>query len=346
MGPIPTTGLDKSKAAALQAVLDSAVSAGAPDVMAAVISDEGVWTGAAGIGGPDGRRATAADTFAIASVTKTFTAALILRLVEQGRMNLDAPLATYLGDLDVDTNKATVRQALAMESGLPETSTAAAQGIDADPGHAWTVEEIIATFAPPKAAAGSTYIYSNPAFKLLAIAAEHVTGKSFADALRAEVLDPVGADRILHQGQGTSAPKPWALPVPAKMGTYSARDLGKGGALPTLASATFSVGGSSMASDVGSLASWGWHLFSGDIIDADSLGWMVPAGEYEHGLGLDRFRSFGDVLAYGHGGNKPGYASILVVFPAKRIAAAVFINDQDAAPDLVVSRLIEAIDAP
>ena len=88
---LPPTELDAARSAALQRVLDATVKAGAPDAIAAVITPGGTWAGAAGIGGPDGRKATASDEFAIASVTKMFTAALILRLAEQGRIDLDAP---------------------------------------------------------------------------------------------------------------------------------------------------------------------------------------------------------------------------------------------------------------
>ena len=108
----------------MQAVLEDMVTSGAPDAIAAVITEDGTWAGAAGIAGEKGRKATPEDEFAIASITKTFTAALVMRLAEQGRIDLDEPLASYMGDLKVDTNGATVRQALEMRAGLGDLPAA------------------------------------------------------------------------------------------------------------------------------------------------------------------------------------------------------------------------------
>ena len=130
-------------------VLEAAVADGAPDAIAAV-DHPGRHLGQ----GPPGsmvRRvaaATARDEFAIASITKTFTAALVMRLVEQGKMDLDAPLASYLGDLKVDTNGATVRQALEMRAGIADFTAAAAEHIHVDAAHAWTTEEILGRVRP------------------------------------------------------------------------------------------------------------------------------------------------------------------------------------------------------
>ncbi len=190
------------------------VASGAPDAIAAVITEEGTWAGAAGIAGANGRKATPEDEFAIASITKTFTAALVMRLAEQGRMDLDEPLASYMGDLKVDTNGATVRQALEMRAGLADfPQPAAAEHIRMDAAHVWTAEEMVAEMDAPVAAAGETYLYSSPAYELLARAVEHVTGTSYASALRTELLDPWHLDRIIGQGPERATPKPWALPI-------------------------------------------------------------------------------------------------------------------------------------
>ena len=110
--------------------------------------------------GEKGRKATAEDEFAIASITKTFTATLVMRLAEQGRIDLDAPLASYMGDLKVDTNGATVRQALEMRAGLGDyPQPAAANHIRKDAAHIWTAEEMVAEMDPPVTSAGETYLY-------------------------------------------------------------------------------------------------------------------------------------------------------------------------------------------
>ena len=345
-GALPTATLGRAKSAALQKVLDDVVAGGDPDAIAAVITPDGTWSGVAGIGGPDGRIATVRDEFAIASITKTFTAAMVMRLVEQGKMDLDAPLATYLGKLKADANKATVRQTLEMRSGLPDSPQSVLDEILRDPSHVWTAEEIVAGFDPPTAAAGTTYQYSNEAYELLAFAVEHVTGMPFGAALRAELLDPVGAKTILDQRHGVVTPKPWALPTQAFMGSYRPADLGKGGAISNIASATHSIGGASMAGDAPSVAAWAWHLFAGDVLKAESLGQMTPTEAHPYGLGLDRFTDYANVLAYGHSGSKTGYGSILVVFPTTRTVIVVFVNNQDSVVEPIVRDLLAAVQGP
>jgi D-alanyl-D-alanine carboxypeptidase len=341
LGPIPTASLNTAKAAELQAVLQAAVAGGAPDAIAAVITAEEMWAGAAGIGGPDGRAATAEDEFAIASVTKVFTATLVMRLAEQGQIELDAPLQSYLGGLDVDTNGSTVRQAVGMRTGLPDFGIDSAAAIVADPGHTWTPTELLARLVPPTEKPG-TYIYSNPNYLLLALAVEHVTGSSFAAALRTHILDPVGAARILEQGAGETTPKPWALPTAEHRGAFAPEDLGVGDAISCISSATFAKGGASMASDAPSLASWAWHLFAGDIISSDSLQAMMPTATDRRGFGLDQMTGLAGHSAFGHGGSKTGYGSILVVLPKERLVVVMFVNDPDFIVEPALVDLIEA----
>jgi len=330
LGPLPATTLDKAKAATLQGILDRIVAGGAPDAIAAVITADGTWAGAAGIDGPKGRLARPDDEFGIASVSKTLLAALVMRLAEQGKIDLDAPVAAYLDGMTVDANGATVRQALAMRSGLGATVEGAGAKALADCGRAWTRDEVLATIPAPFAAAGTTYEYSNPTFKLLGYAAEHVAGARLATALRTNVLDPVGADRILLQGPGRETPKPWALPVAGHGGALALARYGTGGALPCLAFSTFALGASGMASDAPSLARWGWALFSGKVIAARSLETMTTLEDGKHGLGIDRLRDLPGEVAYGHSGSAPGYAALLAILPERQIVVVMFVNEEQA----------------
>jgi D-alanyl-D-alanine carboxypeptidase len=341
-GKLPTANLDNARATALKGVLDGVVRNGAPDAYAAVITKDGIWAGAAGIGGPDTRKATASDEFAIASVTKLFTATLIMRLAEEGRIDLDAPLSAYIADLGVDANGATVRQTLGMLGGFAGDAPDAGSAIHADVAHAWTNAELVRAFGPPAAAPGTAYLYSNPGYALLAMAAEHVTGSSFAEALRAEVLDPVGADRILEQGPKAGTPKPWALPILDHMGTYLPSQLGAGNALPCISSATYSIGGASMASDAPSLAALAWRLFDGDVVSPGSLALMTTTGDSGYGLGMERLTGLGTETAYGHTGSKAGYSSIVAVFPEPRTVVVFFVNEEGFIVEPFVTQLLDA----
>ena len=331
LGPLPAKALDKATAASLQAILDDSVAGGAPDAIAAVITADGTWAGAAGIDGPKQRLAKPEDEFGIASVSKTLLSALVLRLAERGKIDLDAPLAAYLDGMTVDTNGATVRQALAMRSGLGATVEGATAKALADCGRAWTRSEVLATIPAPFADAGTTFYSSNPTYKLLGYAAERVAGAQLAAALRTNVLDPVGSDRILLQGRGPATPKPWALPVAGHEGPLDVARYGTGGTLPCLGFSTLALGSSAMASDAPSLARWGWALFSGKVIDAESLEAMTTLEDGEHGLGIDRLFDFPGEVAYGHSGSQPGYAALLAVLPERQIVVVMFVNDEEQA---------------
>lgn len=340
LGAVPNTVFTGARADALQAALDAAVRGGAPDVIAAVITESGSWAGAAGVGGPNGRKATASDEFALANVTKTFTAALIMRLAEKGRIDLDGPLASYLGDLPVDANGATVRQALEMRAGLADNPPDFVDRIHVDANKVWTAADRVAAYEPPVAKPG-TYTFSSPSYALLAIAAEHVTGTSYGAGLRAELLDPVGADRILDQVAGGVTPHPWAVPIDRHLGSWDAADMGAGGALSNISSATSGTGAGSMASDAPSLAAWLWHLFAGDILNPATINGMLPirGGEWQYGM---ESAPYAEADAVGASGGKTGYGSVWVYFPASRTIVVVFVNDPDFVVEPTVTALLNA----
>jgi D-alanyl-D-alanine carboxypeptidase len=336
---LPSKQLDAGRSAALRQVLDEAVRAGAPDAIAAVITPTGTWAGAAGIGGPDGRMATVQDEFAIGSVGIVFIAALVMRLAERGLIDLDAPIGKYLGDVVFDTNGATVRQALGQRSGIPDIGGGVAEAIAADPAHRWTLEDTLAVLPDPTGAPGP-YLPALSNYVMLVLAIEHVTGMPLAQALRAEVLDPVGAGRILDQGAGVPTPKPWALPTEAHLGAFRLSDLGVGNAISCIASATASHGVGGMAGDAPSLAAWAWHLVAGDIVPDSLLSLMRPAAD-GHGLGIERLQAPLE-HAIGLTGGKTGYGSVLAIAPDEQTIAVVLVNDEQFPIDSFVVDLIEA----
>jgi len=328
----------------LQAVLDADVARGEPDMIAAVITADGTWAGAAGVDGPKGRKAQPTDEFGIASVSKVALAALILKLAEQGKIELDAPLANYLDGIDVDANDATVRQALAMRSGIGTTPDGVIEKALAECDRPWSTDDVLGTVPAPFAAAGTRYEYSNPTYKLVGVAAEHASGKTLGDALGSLVFDGPGSDRILLQGPDASPPKPWALPLDGHTSGVDLARFGTGGNLPCVGFATLAWGASGIASDAPALARWGWDLFAGDVISADSLAEMTTTDSDGHGLGIDRFSDFPPDIVWGHAGSQAGYAALLAVLPERQAVIVVFMNDEQADPFSGASRLIDALD--
>ena len=347
---LPTGKLDATTAAALQKVLDDLVAQGAPDAIAAVITADGHWSGAAGVDGPKGRLADPADQFGLISGSKTVLATLILRLVQDGRMDLDTPLASYLGNLPVDANGATVRQALGMRSGIGVTPSELVAEAGADCGRVWAREELVPSIPTPHASPGVTVEYSNPTYKLLALAAEHVTGTSLEAAYHDEVFAPAGIKGMVQQGPARATRKPWALPIAGHEGKLGLADFGKGGMLPCASIETFSIQ-NAVAGDAPSVARFGWSLFSGELLDRDSLTAMttVTAGDSPddpdlYGLGIGRVPDFFySALAYGMGGSEDGYSSFVAILPERQAVVVLFSNDRTTDNMVGTRELVRAL---
>ena len=135
---------------------------------------------------------TAADTFRIASVTKTFTAALVIKLAEKGELSLDAPLKKFLSDFPGAEN-ITIRELLNHTAGVSDQAPPSA----IQPGFSRRdvdITTLIAEIAkrPAAFAPGASQSYSNAGFILLGAVIEKVTGKPWHVALDELILRPLG----------------------------------------------------------------------------------------------------------------------------------------------------------
>jgi len=195
---------------ALQAALDAWIAAGHLEgVTAAVVTLDGVWSGASGVDAV-GTALAADSALSIMSVSKTYTAAEVMLLSARGQLDLDAPVSTYV-DLSFDTKGATVRQLLAMRSGFPTTDFGTdATRLAANLGRTWTESEWLAAIpadAPRLGDLGGVPRYNSVNYGVLAEVIEKVTGMPFAAALRADLLGPAGLDRTWVQpGETPTAP--------------------------------------------------------------------------------------------------------------------------------------------
>ena len=122
--PPGTADLSTQTADKLQAAIDQWVEQGSLKGMtAAVVTPDGVWSGAAGVDGA-GTPLQPDSALSIMSISKTYTAAEVMLLAGRGLVDLDAPITDYV-DVPFDTQGATVRQVLAMRSGFPDYTTEA-----------------------------------------------------------------------------------------------------------------------------------------------------------------------------------------------------------------------------
>ncbi|MBN9743966.1 serine hydrolase [Amycolatopsis sp. A1MSW2902] len=170
-------------------------------------------TGAARPLGPD-------EHFRIASQTKTFTAAVVLQLVDEGKVALDAPIERYLPGLvdgnGYDGNRITVRQLLQHTAGIPAPDVVAwaqkAAGLvkpDGSIGLHDLVQVGLRNF-PPASAPGTSVLYSNLGYLINGLLIEQVTGMSVGDAITTRVIDRLGlAQTSFPRAGDRSLPAPY-----------------------------------------------------------------------------------------------------------------------------------------
>ncbi|MEJ3658070.1 serine hydrolase domain-containing protein [Actinomycetes bacterium KLBMP 9759] len=268
----------------------------------------------------------------IASNTKTFTATVVLQLVAEGRVALDAPVERYLPGLvsgnGNDGSAMTVRHLLQHTSGLHDYG---AELTEHDPAPHAAAELVAAALRhPPDFPPGSRWAYSNTGYQLAGMIVERVTGGAVEDAVTSRIIEPLGLRRTywpLFPEQHLRGPQPKAF-RPSPGGRTEVRWIN-----------------TSVVGCAGALVSTGAELnaFAGALLggrllpDAqlDEMTRTVPAeivagGAY--GLGLVRHPLPGGGWFWGHGGSIEGTRTRGGVTSDGR-AVTVAVNEIAATPD-------------
>jgi CubicO group peptidase (beta-lactamase class C family) len=302
---------------------EASMAAGVPAIQIAV-SHGGRVIYSEAFGMTDQESATAAtprSVMQIASVTKQFTAAAILRLAERGALTLDDRIDKFVPEFNPRGATITLRQLLSHTSGVRREWF--------PPGPPWldltapvTREQTIKGLNngqlldfPP----GTKLSYSNAAYMLLGLAIESITGRSFADFIHSEFALPLG---LIDTGVcGTSN-----LPLPEGYGLLQ----GTWMRVPPLhTSVVLSAGG--LCSTATDLARWSHFLASGHAMLPVSYATMITPARLEndtvvpYALGLAVQKIFGHPTV-SHGGDIYGFQSFLLYFSDQDIAIAVVTN--------------------
>lgn len=192
----------------LQQVLDDGLEAsnGAGVSAAVIVPGYEPWVGVSGFSavGPNGFVPMRPDMlFQIGSIEKNFTGALVLQLVEEGRLGLDDPISRWVSGYDQVDPSITVHQILNHTSGIYDwedsprsfiglVQTRGYQAIDW--GHSWTLDDVMALVEQPDFPPGQGWHYSNTGYYLARVIIEAETGMPISAALRTRLLDPLGLD--------------------------------------------------------------------------------------------------------------------------------------------------------
>jgi D-alanyl-D-alanine carboxypeptidase len=350
----PASALKRIDPKGFQAEVDAAAKKlMVPGAMVLLRTPQGDFTASFGTTELGAQTPPAANThFRIASNTKTMTAALIVLLARDGRLKFSDPVSTYVPDVPNGQN-ITVAELLKMRSGLygytgdPALSAA----MDADPGKAWTPQEVLAIAFrhPPQFAPDASYEYSNTNYALLGLIAEKVGGRSLAQQFQERLFGPVGLTQTsLPAAADTSMPVPYSHgymyggsfyaladdPYPAEMqaaataGTLQPNDY-------THQNSSYATAAGGAISTAGDLATWMKSLVSGKLFNGDyHHQWLTslqaedpdaPDGQkYGYGISYQRFGP--NAAMYYHGGELPGFNSFMGYDPDNDVALVIWTN--------------------
>ena len=336
----PVAHLDAATASALTQALDSIrAQARLPGVQATIVFPDGfTWTGQSGVGVIATAAPVTAETlFSVGSVSKTFVAALVLRLAQRVVIDLDDPLSLYVPSFP-NAAAITLRELLSHTSGIHDlfTSPGMADDILADTTRVWTPQEVLARIGKPYFAPGKGYYYSNTNYVLLGLVIEQATHKSLAALIREEFLVPLGMSHtflqteektvgVVAHGYMDSAAKP--------------RDLSVGQTMVPFTSEVTACGpAGAFVSDATDLARWASALYGGGVLNDANLASMLDVSvtqpykpHFPYGLGLEE-NSMSGRLAWGHRGHLDGFWASMQYMPESGLTVVVLANAEWADP--------------
>ncbi len=289
-----------------------------PCVVAALLRDgDVVWEGSYGEVGLPGTRPGDVQ-FRIGSITKTFTAVVVLQLVRDGRLRLDDPVGDVLGD--VGYARRTVASLLAHDGGL--TAEPAGAWWEAAPGQSWddlaaglTGEQV---FDP-----GRRFHYSNLGYALLGEVAARVGGAPWWDLVTDRVVGPLGLLRTTYLPESPAAQGYAVDPYARTLVEQPATDTGAMAPAGQLWSTTED------------LLRWARFLLDGhpEVLSAADLREAAHPRSGDQADGLDSAQGLGFMLVgggsgmlVGHTGSMPGFRAGCYVDRPRRTAAVLLAN--------------------
>jgi CubicO group peptidase (beta-lactamase class C family) len=340
-----------------QALNDGLVATNGAGVSAAVIvPGYQPWTGASGYSfvEPGGFVSMRPDMlFQIASVDKTFIAALMLQLVEEGKFNLDDPISRWVSGYPQIDSAVTVRQILNHTSGIYDwednshsfTSLLQNKGYQImDWGAVWTLDDIMALVEEPDFPPGQGWHYSNTGYYLARYIIESETGLPIAKVLRTRLLDPLGLNHTwVECDQPATEGVEFAHIYYDVNGDTNLDDISD---QPKTFLCTALEG--PIWTTAEDLARWSQALFyEGRVLNEESLAEMLTFVDAtgdptepeisEYGLGVARYKlrvlttdnspRLVDLNNYGHNGNGIGYDAMMIYLPEYHATVVTLFNE-------------------
>jgi len=340
------------------AFIDRKIAEGLPGMTMLIETPDGIWAGAAGMADiPNNVPMQTCNIGRVGSITKTFTATLILQLAEKGVLKLSDTISQYLDPAMVkkisNAELATVEQLLSHTSGIIDYTGQIDFSIVAlnDTYKLWTAEEELAfIYGEPALFEPNTQRkYSNSNYVLLGLIAENITKKSGATLFQERIFTPLGLNNTFFYQDNT-------IPENIVRGYSDEEDK-----LVLIDRTDFSFAHSSMEggamSSVGDLRTFIQAAMTPDVLfSAEMIQKMTtviaPSGEDHtistkdtslklNGIGLGWFNvNTPHGTGYGHGGSIRGYQSFILYFPASKTTLCYIINGNDGQLDALEDEML------
>ncbi len=323
-----------SKAAAIDATLLKLTQLGVPGVSLAVYSKEGWWTTSHGYAKLEGQvPMQGCHLQYLQSISKTYMAVAILKLVEQGKIDLDQSMATYLpkhiSQHIAQAEKISVRMLLNHTSGIPEYNLQPAyvSYLLQHPQHLFQPEDYLHYIhqKPLDFPPGSKYSYRNTNYLLLAMMADFIVG-DHAKLIRETIFQPLQLTHTFYRGDADY------LNYPTLVNTYWDRH--SNGAIENVSllqrnNVASLVGDDGIVTTPIEAVMFLKGFVQGKLLSAQSLQqmrtWVTRNEKPVYGLGLV-YGTFAGHTGYGHSGGGIGAGCQLYYFPEKEVYAFVAIN--------------------
>lgn len=309
-----------------------------PGITVGIAAGDEEWVHGFGLADlENGTKATAKSAYRIASVTKPMTAVAILRLAEEGKIDLDAEIQRYVPYFPRKNWPVRVRDLLRHQAGITDYQSPAEERITEHK----TTRQGVAIFEerPLVFEPRSEFYYTSYGYALLGAAIEEVSGKSYDSYMRATVWDPLGMPAITMDDP--------AIVMPNRVRGYRIEN----GRIMNSEFVDVSSRGAAGATrgTVGDLLAFGRGMYKGKLLSAASYEAMwseqrTSAGRATgYGLGWDIGRSDAGVYVVGHTGSQQETATVLHVYPSRRIAIAVAANLERADVSAIARGVFELI---
>ena len=269
----------------------------------------------------------APDTkFRLGSITKQFTAAAILQLVERGKLSLEDPISKHYADAPAAWEKITIHHLLNHTSGIV-SYTGLPGFFQKQAMIARTPVEIVKLTQemPLEFDPGTKFKYNNTGYVLLGHVIEKISGVGYDEYLRKNIFEPLGMKDSGYD---------WNTSVIARRASGYNPD----GKLAPYLDMSLPHAAGSLYSTVDDLAKWVEALESGKVVSKENYAKMTTAylSQYGYGLVMEK-REGHDVV--GHGGGINGFNTILLRAPADKLTVVVLGNQAGGAPDQIGKEL-------